>query len=69
LQPETFTWTDVAEIAWRLSEAHPDVDPLTLRFTDLHRWIVALDGFSGDPKKSNERLLEAIQMAWIEETR
>jgi FeS assembly protein IscX len=67
MQPDSFTWTDVHEIAWRLADAHPDVDPLTVRFTDLHRWITALPGFTGDPKKSNEKILEAIQMAWIEE--
>jgi FeS assembly protein IscX len=61
------TWTDVREIAIRLAETKPDVDPLTVRFTDLHRWITELDGFTGDPKKSNESLLEAIQMAWIDE--
>ena len=64
---DAFTWTDVQEIAWRLVDAHPDVDPLTVRFTDLHRWITELPGFTGDPKKSNEKLLEAIQMAWLEE--
>lgn len=63
----TITWTDVREIAIRLSDSKPDVDPLTVRFTDLHRWITELDGFVGDPKKSNESLLEAIQMAWIDE--
>ncbi len=67
MEHDSFTWTDVHEIAWRLTDAHPDVDPLTLRFTDLHRWITELVGFAGDPKKSNEKLLEAIQMAWIEE--
>jgi FeS assembly protein IscX len=61
------TWSDVHEIAWRLAEAHPDQDPLAVRFTDLHRWVTALDGFADDPKKSNEKLLEAIQMAWLEE--
>ena len=61
------TWTDVREIAIRLVDTKPDVDPLTVRFTDLHRWITELDGFAGDPKKSNESLLEAIQMAWIDE--
>ena len=64
---DTFTWTDVHEIGWRLAEAHPDVDPLGVRFTDLHRWVCALPGFEGDPKKSNEKLLEAIQMAWLDE--
>ena len=60
-------WSDVREIAIRLVEAHPDVDPLTVRFTDLHRWVTELDGFTGDPKKSNESILEAIQMTWIDE--
>jgi FeS assembly protein IscX len=48
-------------------EAHPGVDPLTVRFTDLHKWVVALPGFQDDPAKSNESKLEAIQMAWHEE--
>lgn len=61
------TWTDVREIAIRLNDAHPDVDPLTVRFTDLHRWVTELPGFAGDPKKSNESILEAIQMTWIDE--
>lgn len=65
--PAKLTWTDVREIAIRLADTKPDVDPLTVRFTDLHRWITELDGFTGDPKKSNESLLEAIQMAWIDE--
>ena len=60
-------WTDVEEIGIRLLETHPDVDPLTVRFTDLHQWVMALDGFTGDPKDSNEKKLEAIQMAWYEE--
>jgi len=60
-------WTDVREIAIRLSESRPEVDPLTVRFTDLHRWITELPGFAGDPKRSNEQILEAIQMAWIDE--
>lgn len=61
------TWTDVREVAIRLVDAHPDVDPLTVRFTDLHRWVTELPGFVGDPKKSNESILEAIQMTWIDE--
>jgi FeS assembly protein IscX len=61
------TWTDVREIAIALVEAHPDVKPLTVRFTDLHRWVIALPGFSGDPGRSNEKVLEAIQMTWLEE--
>lgn len=60
-------WTDVREIAIRLAEKHPDVDPLTVRFTDLHKWVTELEGFVGDPKKSNESILEAIQMTWIDE--
>ncbi len=61
------TWQDIEEIAIRLVEAHPDTDPLTIRFTDMHAWIIALPGFKDDPKKSNEKLLESIQMAWHEE--
>ena len=61
------TWTSTEDIAIGLMQAHPDVDPLTVRFTDLHRWVMELDGFSGDAKDSNEKKLEAIQMAWYEE--
>jgi FeS assembly protein IscX len=64
---DEITWTDTREIGFRLAEAHPEVDPLTVRFTDLHRWVVELPGFTGDPKRSNEQILEAIQMAWIDE--
>ena len=64
---DPITWTDVQEIGYRLFEARPDTDPLTVRFTDLHRWVCALDGFDGDPKASNEKILEAIQMAWVDE--
>jgi len=60
-------WTDVREIAIGLAETHPDVKPLTVRFTDMHRWITELPGFEDDPQKSNEKILEAIQMAWLEE--
>ena len=60
-------WTDSRDIAIALIEAHPDVDPLTVRFTDLHRWVMELPGFDDDPKKSGEKILEAIQMMWIEE--
>ena len=60
-------WSDVHEIGFRLSEAHPDQDPLAVRFTDLHRWVTELEGFSDDPKASNEKTLEAIQMAWLDE--
>ena len=60
-------WTDSLEIAIALSEAHPDVDPKTIRFTDLHQWVSALPDFKDDPNRSNEKILEAIQMNWIEE--
>jgi FeS assembly protein IscX len=60
-------WTDVQQIAIELAEQHPDVDPVTVRFTDLHNWVLELDGFADDPKRSGERILEAIQQAWIEE--
>jgi len=63
------TWQDAEDIALALMDAHPDVDPLTVRFTDLHRWVVALPGFRDDGKNSNEGLLEAIQMKWLEEYR
>jgi FeS assembly protein IscX len=61
-------WTDVRQIAIALCERHAGVDPLSVRFTDLHRWICELPGFAGDPKKSNEKVLEAIQMAWLDES-
>jgi FeS assembly protein IscX len=60
-------WTDTLDIAIALTEAHPDIDPKTVRFTDLHRWVCELDGFSDDPQRSGEKILEAIQMAWIDE--
>ena len=60
-------WTDTLEIAIQLSDKFPDVDPKTLRFTDLHQWVCELDEFEDDPNKSGEKILEAIQMAWIEE--
>ncbi|MFO1414950.1 MAG: Fe-S cluster assembly protein IscX [Burkholderiales bacterium] len=63
----SFRWTDSREIAIALSEAHEDVDPRYVRYTDLHRWICELPGFADDPQKSNEKILEAIQMAWIDE--
>jgi FeS assembly protein IscX len=62
-------WSDVEDIAIALMEAHPDTDPLSVRFTDLHKWVVALEDFDDDPKASNEGLLEAIQMKWMEEYR
>ncbi len=60
-------WTDVQAISEALFDAHPDVDPKIIRFTDLHAWVMALDGFSDEPNKSNEKILEAIQLAWIDE--
>lgn len=60
-------WTDVNDIAIELEEAHPEVDPQYVRFTDLHDWVCALEGFDDDPDHSNEKILEAIQMTWIEE--
>mgnify|MGYP003482734409 CR=1 FL=1 len=60
-------WQDAEELAIRLVETHPDVDPLTVRFTDLHKWITGLDGFTGDPAASTEAKLEAVQMAWLDE--
>lgn len=62
-------WTDSEDIALLLHEARPDLDPLTVRFTDLHAWVIALPDFGDDPKASNEAKLEAIQMAWLEEYR
>ena len=60
-------WTDTQEIAISLYDTHPDVDPKTVRFTDLHKWVMALPGFDDDPNRSGEKILEAIQMAWIDE--
>ena len=60
-------WTDSLEIAIALAERHPDVDPKTVRFTDLRQWVLGLPGFDDDPKHSGEKILEAIQMAWIDE--
>ncbi|MDH3354229.1 MAG: Fe-S cluster assembly protein IscX [Chromatiales bacterium] len=60
-------WTDVLDIAIELDEKHPDVDPKLIRFTDLHQWVCELEGFDDDPEHSNEKILEAIQMSWIEE--
>ena len=63
------TWRDYEDIGIALNEAHPELDPLTVRFTDLHRWVTELSGFSDDPTASNEKILEAIQMAWLDEYR
>lgn len=61
-------WTDTLDIAIELYEKLPEVDPRYVRFTDLHSWVTELAGFDDDPDKSNEKILEAIQMAWIDET-
>lgn len=61
------TWRDSEDIAIELSERFPDLDPLTVRFTDLHQWVCELPDFDDDPKASNEGILEAIQMAWLDE--
>ena len=60
-------WIDVHEIAIELAEKHPDVDPTYIIFTDLRKLVLDLDGFDDDPEKTNEKILEAIQMLWIEE--
>ncbi len=60
-------WTDTLDIAIELDEKYPEVDPLTVRFTDLREWVVELDEFDDDPEHSGEKILEAIQMTWIEE--
>ena len=61
------TWEDAEDIAAELAEAHPDVDPLTVRFTDLRQWVIALPDFEDDPMASSEGKLERIQMAWVAE--
>lgn len=60
-------WTDVHQIAIALADNYPDTDPRYIRFTDLHEWVMGLDGFTDDPNHSSEKILEAIQMAWIDE--
>ena len=60
-------WTDTLDIAIALDEAHPDVDPQWIRFTDLHQWVCELEDFKDDPEASSEKILEAIQMSWIDE--
>jgi FeS assembly protein IscX len=62
-------WRDTEDIGIALNETHPELDPLTVRFTDLHRYVLELPGFSDDAKASNEKILEAIQMAWLDEYR
>jgi FeS assembly protein IscX len=65
--PPTFDWENAEDVAIALADNHPGIDPLTVRFTDLHKWVTELPSFAGDPKASNEGKLEAIQMAWHEE--
>jgi len=60
-------WTDSLDVAIELDEKYPDVDPTTVRFTELREWVVGLEDFEDDPEHSGEKILEAIQMAWIEE--
>ena len=60
-------WNDVYDIAIALEEEHPDADVISLRFTDLWKWVQELPGFDDDPMRSNEKILEAIQMAWLDE--
>lgn len=60
-------WTDSLDIAIELAEAHPEIDPRTIRFTDLHAWVIELPDFDDAPEHSGEKILEAIQMAWIDE--
>ena len=60
-------WTDSLDIAIELTEQYPDVDPTTVRFTDLREWVMGLDEFDDDPERCGEKILEAIQMYWIEE--
>lgn len=60
-------WTDINDIAIALQEGHPDVDPRKIRFTDLHRWVIELEDFDDLPERSGEKILEAIQAAWIDE--
>ena len=60
-------WTDINDIAIELTESRPDIDPLTVRFTDLRNWVMQIEGFDDDPDRCGEKILEAIQAAWIEE--
>ena len=60
-------WTDINDIALELCEAHPEVDPLSVRFTDLREWVMALEGFDDEAERCGEKILEAIQMAWLDE--
>ena len=65
--PQTMDWDNFEDIAIALTDRFPDLDPYTVRFTDMHKWITELDDFNDDPNASTEGKLEAIQMAWYEE--
>lgn len=65
--PPKLTWIDSEDLAILLHERFPELDPLTVRFTDLHQWVCEIEEFGDDPKASNEKKLEAIQMAWLDE--
>ncbi len=67
--PGTLDWDDAEQIGIQLSEKYPQTDPLSVRFTDLHKFVTGLEGFRGHPGQSSEGKLEAIQMAWLEEYR
>ena len=60
-------WTDINDIAIELVDNHPDIDPQYVNFVDLRQWVMEIEGFSDDPERGGEKILEAIQMAWIEE--
>jgi FeS assembly protein IscX len=60
-------WTDIQDIAIALADTHPEVDPKAVRFTELYEWVQQLEGFDDDPKRCGEKILEAIQQAWIED--
>ena len=60
-------WMDITDIAIELEEKHPEADNINLRFTQLREWVLALSGFEDDPNGCNEKILEAIQQAWIDE--
>jgi FeS assembly protein IscX len=62
-------WSDTLQLGIAMAERYPEMDPLSVRFTDLHAWVTQLPAFQDDPTKSNEKLLEAIQMAWLDEVR
>ena len=68
METEKINWIDVLEIAIQLNEKFPEIDPQWISFPDLHKKVNELDNFIGDPNKSNEKILEAIQMHWIEES-